>query len=204
MRTALTGAGVGADEVGLIEAHGTGTLIGDPIELRALTEAFREQTDRTGFCAIGSVKSNIGHLLSAAGIAGLVKALLAVEHAEIPPTLFCETPNPRFDFATSPFAPATRGREWTGRRVAGVSAFGLGGTNAHAIVSEPPGGPRPVRSPLPAPVFSRRRLWRERPSQPRQQTAAPAGPPAARQPDTGPLVASVLQLSFRTHGKAGV
>ncbi|MFD7275453.1 amino acid adenylation domain-containing protein [Streptomyces sp. NPDC059862] len=195
VRRALALAGVRPQEVGLVEAHGTGTLIGDPIELRALTEVFREQTDRTGFCAIGSVKSNIGHLLSAAGIAGLVKALLAVEHGEIAPTLFCETPNPRFDFASSPFTPATRLREWTGRRVAGVSAFGLGGTNAHAIVSEAPAG-RPRRTPLPPPVFRRRRLWRER-------VAAPGAEAVAL-----PLVSSLLDLDFRTdlsaHGKAGV
>ncbi|NEC24547.1 6-deoxyerythronolide-B synthase, partial [Streptomyces parvus] len=162
VRRALAACGAKAPDVGLIEAHGTGTLIGDPIELRALTEVFREQTDRTGFCAIGSVKSNLGHLLSAAGIAGLIKALLAVEHAEIPPTLFCATPNPRFDFAASPFEPATRLRAWTGPRLAGISAFGLGGTNAHAIVSEAP-AIRPVRAPLPAPEFHRRRLWHERP-----------------------------------------
>ncbi|MEU7333486.1 amino acid adenylation domain-containing protein [Streptomyces parvus] len=183
VRRALAACGAKAPDVGLIEAHGTGTLIGDPIELRALTEVFREQTDRTGFCAIGSVKSNLGHLLSAAGIAGLIKALLAVEHAEIPPTLFCATPNPRFDFAASPFEPATRLRAWTGPRLAGISAFGLGGTNAHAIVSEAP-AIRPVRAPLQAPEFHRRRLWHERPD---------AVPPVGV-----PLVASVLDLSFRT------
>ncbi|NEC23964.1 ketoacyl-synthetase C-terminal extension domain-containing protein, partial [Streptomyces parvus] len=95
----------------------------------------------------------------------------------------CATPNPRFDFAASPFEPATRLRAWTGPRLAGISAFGLGGTNAHAIVSEAP-AIRPVRAPLPAPEFHRRRLWHERPD---------AVPPVG-----GQLVASVLDLSFRT------
>ncbi|MFB6888404.1 amino acid adenylation domain-containing protein [Kitasatospora sp. NPDC056327] len=208
VRRALAVAGVRADQVGLLEAHGTGTLIGDPIELRALTDVFREQTDRSGYCAIGSVKSNLGHLLSAAGIAGLLKALLAVEHGEIPPTLFCDTPNPRFDFAASPFTPATR-REWTGPRIAGVSAFGLGGTNAHAVVSGAPAS-LPRRSPLPPPVFRRRRLWRERAAVPAPVpapatgntgiAAAPEAVPAA--PAAVPLVASLLDLDFHANGKA--
>ncbi|MCZ9353748.1 amino acid adenylation domain-containing protein, partial [Streptomyces mutabilis] len=138
IRRALAGSGLSAQDLGMIEAHGTGTMIGDPIELRALTDAFREDTERTGFCAVGSVKSNIGHLLSAAGMAGFLKAVLAVREGVLPPTLFCDTPNPRFDFTASPFFPNRTVRTWTpedGRpRVAGVSAFGLGGTNAHVIV----------------------------------------------------------------------
>ncbi|HEU5106978.1 MAG TPA: SDR family NAD(P)-dependent oxidoreductase, partial [Micromonosporaceae bacterium] len=122
VRRALAAAGRTADEVGLVEAHGTGTLIGDPIELRALTGVFHESTERTGWCAIGSVKSNLGHLLSAAGIAGVLKAALAVEHGLLPPTVGCRTPNPRFEFAASPFYPNTDLRDWPappGRRVAG-------------------------------------------------------------------------------------
>jgi acyl transferase domain-containing protein len=200
VRRALAAAGRRAEEVAMLEAHGTATMIGDPIELRALTEVFRRETDRSGFCAIGSVKSNVGHLLSAAGIAGLFKALLAVEHGEIPPTLFCETPNPRFDFAASPFYPNTALRSWPAGepRVAGVSAFGLGGTNAHAIVTGLDAAPSSVRrAPLPPPVFRRRRLWWER--------TAPAGfavppkkdvPSTPIAPTTPELVASVLDLAF--------
>jgi len=169
VRTALARSGLRAGEIGMVEAHGTGTRIGDPIELRALAGVFRESTAGTGFCAIGSVKSNLGHLLSAAGAAGLIKAVLALEHGLIPPTLFCETPNPRFDFAASPFYPATRLREWPaaeGVRAAGVSAFGLGGTNAHLVARalDPRlrlGMPAP-RAPLPPPAFRRRRCWLER------------------------------------------
>jgi len=164
VRRALATAGRTAEEVGLIEAHGTGTLIGDPIELRALTQVFHESTDATGVCAIGSVKSNIGHTLSAAGMAGLMKAALAVEHGQIPPTLGCDTPNPRFDFGASPFYPITELRDWpSATRVAGVSSFGLGGTNAHLIVSGPASTEQPRRTPKPPPAFNRRRLWIDRP-----------------------------------------
>uniref|UniRef100_UPI000A5F351C beta-ketoacyl synthase N-terminal-like domain-containing protein n=1 Tax=Streptomyces specialis TaxID=498367 RepID=UPI000A5F351C len=165
VRRALDRAGLTADRIGLVEAHGTGTMIGDPIELRALTDVFRETTADSGFCAIGSVKSNIGHLLSAAGIAGLAKAVLALRHAQVPPTLFCDEPNPRFDFASSPFVPNTGLREWPAPpdgapRAAGVSAFGLGGTNAHLVVTEPPRPARGgVREPLPRPRYRRRRHW---------------------------------------------
>ena len=215
VRRALARAGIRAEQVGLLEAHGTGTMIGDPIELRALTDVFREHTALTGFCTIGSVKSNLGHLLSAAGIAGLIKALLAVEHGEIPPTLFCEHPNPRFDFAASPFVPGALLTGWNGPRVAGVSAFGLGGTNAHAIASQAPAAARPRRTSLPAPVFHRRRLWWDRPDTAPAAAAAPAPAPVpvpapvrAPQPvafaGSAPLVASVLDLTFRSQGKAAV
>ncbi|WP_415949103.1 amino acid adenylation domain-containing protein [Streptomyces sp. KLOTTS4A1] len=211
IRSALRMSGRTADEVGLVEAHGTGTMIGDPMELRALTDVFRESTDRSGYCAIGSVKSNIGHLLSAAGISGLIKAVLAIEHGTIPPTLFCERPNPRFDFAASPFFPCTEARAWEtdGRtRVAGVSAFGLGGTNAHAVLSglDPALRPTPPsRSPLPPPQFRRSRHWLERPvdgtgpaqaaaPEPRPRTVVPQ--PAAKPRGTSPST-SLLALDFR-------
>ncbi|MDR6594684.1 amino acid adenylation domain-containing protein [Saccharothrix longispora] len=186
VRRALDLAGLSARDVGLLEAHGTATRIGDPIELRALTDAFRADTDRTGFCAVGSVKSGIGHLLSAAGVAGLIKAALAVERAVVPATLHCERPNPRFDFASSPFRPATATAPWEAdRRVAGVSAFGLGGTNAHAIVSNPPPH-TPRRTPLPPPEFRRRRHWIDR-----------TPPPPA------PLVTSLATLRFAGGAGAG-
>lgn len=161
--TALARAGRSPREIGLVEAHGTATMIGDPIELRALAEVFQRETQERGFCGIGSVKTNIGHLLCASGAAGLAKAVLAVRHGEIPPTLFCETPNPRFDLARSPFFIPQAVSPWRtrGRRLASVSAFGLGGTNAHMVISQaPPHIPR--REPLTAPQFRRRRLWLER------------------------------------------
>ncbi len=134
-------AGVDAESVTYVETHGTGTVIGDPIEIAALTKAFRRTTDKTGFCAVGSVKTNIGHLDAAAGVAGLIKAVLALEHKQIPPSLNFEKPNPRIDFDNSPFYVSTRLTEWhtdgTPRR-AGVSSFGIGGTNAHAVLEEAP------------------------------------------------------------------
>ena len=138
--------GVDPDSISYIEAHGTATPLGDPIEVAALTEAFRQGTDRTGFCGIGSVKSNIGHLDVAAGIAGLIKTTLALEHRTIPPTLHFERPNPHVDWDSTPFYVVDRLTEWhegpTPRR-AGVSSFGIGGTNAHVVVEEAP-TPRPA------------------------------------------------------------
>lgn len=134
-------AGVSADEIGYVEAHGTGTQLGDPVELAALTQAFRKTTDRTGYCAVGSVKTNIGHLDSAAGIAGLIKAVLCVETGQLPPSLNYANPNPHIDFQNSPFSVQRRLSDWNPRgrrRIAGVSSFGIGGTNAHVLVAEPP------------------------------------------------------------------
>lgn len=167
VREALAAAGRAPGEIGMLEAHGTGTLIGDPIELNALSEVFSPAGagPAAPWCPIGSVKSNIGHLLSAAGIASVLKAMLAIERGVIPATLWCEHPNPRYDLSRSPFFPNTSIRPWDaepGRRVAGVSSFGLGGTNAHAVLSGVDDAVRsrtPGRCPLPAPSFQRRRLW---------------------------------------------
>ncbi|HEX6909130.1 MAG TPA: beta-ketoacyl synthase N-terminal-like domain-containing protein, partial [Longimicrobium sp.] len=136
---ALAVSGIPADSVGYVEAHGSGTELGDPIEVAALTQAFGP-TGRTQYCAIGSVKTNIGHLDTAAGTAGLIKAALAVEHGLIPPSLHYASPNPRIDFARSPFFVNTRLRPWQGDgpRRAGVSSFGIGGTNAHVLLEQPP------------------------------------------------------------------
>ena len=133
-------ADVSPDSISYIEAHGTGTPLGDPIEIAALTQAFRMGTDRKQFCAIGSLKPNIGHPDAAAGVAGLIKAALALKHRQIPPSLNFAAPNPKIDFANSPFFVNTELREWTGDtpRRAGVSSFGIGGTNAHAILEEAP------------------------------------------------------------------
>ncbi len=138
---ALALAGVEPETINYIETHGSGTVLGDPIEISALTNVFRESTDKKGFCAIGSVKTNIGHLDAAAGVTSLIKATLALKHQQIPPSLNFEEPNPEIDFANSPFYVNTKLREWktthTPRR-AGVSSLGIGGTNAHVILEEAP------------------------------------------------------------------
>lgn len=124
-----------------IEAHGTGTPLGDPIEIAALRQAFSTSTQKQGFCAIGSVKTNIGHLDAAAGMAGLIKTVLALKNKHIPPSLHFENPNPKIDFANSPFYVNAKLSQWKANgapRRAGVSSFGIGGTNAHVILEEAP------------------------------------------------------------------
>ena len=138
---ALALAGVEAETITYIETHGTATPLGDPIEIKALTQAFRASTNKKNFCAIGSVKTNVGHLNTAAGVTGLIKTVQALKHKQIPPSLHFREPNPQIDFANSPFYVNTKLSEWetngTPRR-AGVSSFGIGGTNAHVILEEPP------------------------------------------------------------------
>ncbi|MFH8367581.1 beta-ketoacyl synthase N-terminal-like domain-containing protein [Streptomyces sp. NPDC018031] len=146
---ALAVADVDPATIGYLEAHGTGTALGDPIEIAALTRAWREYTQDTGFCAIGSVKGNVGHLDAAAGVTALIKATLALKHRTIPATLHCDRPNPELRLDTSPFRVSTTTHDWPGGdtpRRAGVSAFGIGGTNVHLILEEAPapaapGGP---------------------------------------------------------------
>lgn len=153
IRHALALADVEAETVAYVEAHGTGTALGDPIEVKALMNAFRSSTHKTGYCAIGSVKSNIGHLDSAAGVAGLIKAVLMVREGKLVPTLHYRRPNPHIDFANSPFYVNTDLRDWqprTGPRRAGVSSFGLGGTNVHLVLEQPPAQ---SRGRLPEPPF---------------------------------------------------
>ena len=138
---ALAAAGVSPATIGYVETHGTGTILGDPIEVTALTQAFRTAAAGNGFCGIGSVKSNVGHLDAAAGIAGFVKTVLALHHGELPPSLYAGQTNPRIDFAASPFYVNTARQTWPagdGPRRAGVSAFGVGGTNVHAVLEEAP------------------------------------------------------------------
>lgn len=130
---ALAISNVAPETIGYVEAHGTATLIGDPIEVEALTRAYRQYTDRTGYCGIGSVKSNIGHLDAAAGLAGLVKASLALKHGEIPPTLHVTEPNPKIDFAATPFYVATECKPWprgTARGARGSAHSGLAAPTA--------------------------------------------------------------------------
>ncbi|MDJ0574306.1 MAG: amino acid adenylation domain-containing protein [Xenococcaceae cyanobacterium MO_234.B1] len=144
---ALTRAEVDPKTITYVEAHGTATALGDPIEMSALTQAFRQIGQRNGtkpkngWCAIGSVKTNIGHLAEAAGIAGLIKTVLALKHKQIPGSLHFKQPNPNIDFANSPFYVNTALSEWSRNgtpRRAGVSSFGMGGTNCHVVLEEAP------------------------------------------------------------------
>ncbi|WRZ96491.1 SDR family NAD(P)-dependent oxidoreductase [Streptomyces sp. NBC_01007] len=138
-----------ARTIGYIEAHGTATTLGDPIEIAALTEAFRTTTQDTGYCTLGSVKSNIGHLDTAAGIAGFIKTVLTVQHATIPATLHYQKPNPRTDLHNTPFHINNHTQPWTGPtpRRAGISSFGMGGTNAHIIIEQAPPTPETPEAP---------------------------------------------------------
>ena len=134
-------AGVDPRSISYVEAHGTATPIGDPVEVEALTQAFRRSTADTGFCRIGSVKSNVGHTLMAAGAAGVIKTALALAHEQLPPTIHYTRANPAIDFAASPFVVNDRLHAWPRAAVprrAGVSSFGVGGTNAHAVLEEAP------------------------------------------------------------------
>lgn len=132
-------AGVNPEDISYIEAHGTGTRVGDPIEMTSLKQVFTAVTDKKNFCAIGSVKPNIGHLDSASGIAGFIKTVLMLKHKKLPPLINFTQPNPELDIANSPFYINTQLRDWdSAYRIAGVNSFGMGGTNAHIIVAEPP------------------------------------------------------------------
>nr|BBD17742.1 polyketide synthase [Streptomyces sp.] len=146
-------AEVPADTISYVEAHGTGTPVGDPIEVDALTRAFRESTDRTGFCSLGSVKSNVGHTDAAAGVTGLIKVILSMRHRTLPPTVGFTRPNPSIDFDATPFRVHGEAVPWQPAEGAplraGVSSFGVGGTNAHVILEEPP-LPEPAADEAPA------------------------------------------------------
>ncbi len=145
---AQAAAQVEPDSIGLVEAHGTATPLGDPIEVAALTRVFRTQTNMRGYCALGSVKSNLGHLDAAAGVTGLIKAALAVAHGVVPPTLHFTTPNPEAKLPESPFFVNTTLQSWpaiAGPRRAVVSSFGIGGTNAHVVIEQ-----APSRAPTPS------------------------------------------------------
>lgn len=152
IQSALRDSGVDPDTIGFVEAHGTGTMVGDPIEVAALTDAYRAYTRRSGYCAIASVKANVGHLGAAAGVAGFIKAARCVRDGMLPASLNFEEPNPAIDFASSPFyVNATLGKwpDVQAPRRAGISAFGIGGTNAHVIIESPPApaSPSPSRRP---------------------------------------------------------
>lgn len=154
---ALAAAAVPADSIGYLEAHGTGTFKGDPIEFAALTEAFRRHTDRTGFCALGSTKPAIGHLDSAAGLAGLIKAILVLQHGTVPPLANFTRPNPQLGVEQSPFTLSRRAAPWPaelpGPRRAGVHSIGMGGTNAHVILEQAPPAPARPADAAPPPAL---------------------------------------------------
>ena len=146
-------AGVDARSISYVEAHGTATPLGDPIEIEALSRAFRTKTGDSAFCAIGSIKSNLGHTVIAAGVAGVIKTALALKRETMPASLHYRSANPKIDFASSPFFVNTELRSWPAGdspRRAGVSSFGVGGTNAHVVLEEAPReeayGPRAARS----------------------------------------------------------
>lgn len=134
--------GIDPGNIQMVEAHGTGTKLGDPIEYEALTRSFRTYTDKKEFCAIGSIKTNLGHTATAAGAAGLIKVLLSLQHGQIPPSLHFQSGNSNIDFKDSPFYVNTRLRDWEpgpgGKRCAAISSFGISGTNAHMVVEEGP------------------------------------------------------------------
>lgn len=139
IRMALDDAAITADKITLMEAHGTGTKIGDPIEVLGLTQAYRQDTDQTGFCALGSVKANVGHADAAAGIVGLLKVVMSLKHRKIAPLINYESPNPEIDFDGSPFYINSQSADWNPEddyRFAAISAFGMGGTNAHLVLSQ--------------------------------------------------------------------
>ncbi|MFJ6215669.1 SDR family NAD(P)-dependent oxidoreductase [Streptomyces sp. NPDC092296] len=149
--------GIDPREIGYVECHGTGTRLGDPIEVEALTAAFRSFTADTGFCGLGSIKSNIGHALTAAGIAGFVKALLCLRHRELVPTLHVDQVNDHLELAGSPFYVSTAARPFPappgGVRMAAISSFGFSGTNVHLVLAEPPAGEPPARRAPSGPVL---------------------------------------------------
>lgn len=143
---AIESAGIDAASIGFVEGHGTGTPIGDPIEVQALTKAFRHSTQNNGYCALGSVKTNIGHMGIASGIAGFIKTVLALHHKSLPATLHFKEANPAIGFEKTPFYVSNNTRDWeagaTPRR-AGVNSLGIGGTNVHVILEEAPELTRP-------------------------------------------------------------
>lgn len=141
IRQAQAMSGYNPETITYVEAHGTGTSMGDPIEVDALSRVFREKTAKKQFCGVGSVKSNLGHLDSAAGITGLIKTILAMQHRVLPPTINYQIPNSRIDFANSPFYVTDKLTPWKVKdfpRRAGISSFGVGGTNVHVIIEEAP------------------------------------------------------------------
>ncbi|WP_141215681.1 type I polyketide synthase [Hahella sp. CCB-MM4] len=148
---ALDVAEVDVEDIGYIETHGTGTALGDSIEIRALVQSWEGRTDKKAFCALGSIKANVGHLGTAAGVTGLIKACCVVRDGVIPPLAHCDTPNPAFDLEQTPFRIPQKTEHWqhnSNSRMAAVSSFGIGGTNVHLVVEQPPLKPDLQDAPL--------------------------------------------------------
>ena len=165
---ALGVAGINADRISYVETHGTGTAVGDPLEIKGLTQAFRGDTNRNGFCAIGSLKTNVGHLDAAAGVAGLIKTVLALRHRQLPASLNFQKANPQIDFENSPFFVNRTLTPWQtddAPRRAGVTSLGIGGTNAHVVLEEAPEpvvSAKPISAPSHPPVSQDRDGTRKR------------------------------------------
>ncbi|WP_437603947.1 SDR family NAD(P)-dependent oxidoreductase [Sorangium sp. So ce590] len=179
---ALRESGVSAADIGYLETHGAGNTFGDPIEIHAASEVYRRATDRRQYCGVGSVKSNLGALLHAGGVASFVKVMLALQRKRLPATLHCDEPHARFQFEATPFYPVTRERAWEplgDRRLAAVSAFGFGGTNCHMIVGEAGRDEDRdafARRPLRPTRLERKRLWLEMPGALLQDVPTEAAP----------------------------
>ena len=160
---AYKSANIDPSTISYLEAHGTGTLLGDPIEVKAATRFFGKYSDKKQFCGIGSVKSNIGHLLHASGVTGLIKLMLSLKHEYLPATLHCDSPHSRFDFEKSSFYPSIKPAVWKSSnnipRRAAISSFGFGGTNCHLILEEIDPLYKPIRLPLPLTIFNRKKYW---------------------------------------------
>lgn len=162
IQTALDKSGISPASISYYEAHGTGTLLGDPIELKAMNAVYQQYTNDIGYCAVGSVKSNMGHALHAAGIASMIKTLLCLQHRTLVPTLNCDKPHPRFQFEKSAFYPIKDKKEWqlhNNTRRAAISSFGFGGTNCHLILEEAPVNYQEIRKVLPATLLIKKRYW---------------------------------------------
>jgi len=161
IKEALEKAKISPAAITYYEAHGTGTLLGDPIEIKAATEVYRVSTTNKQYCALGSVKSNLGHTIMAAGITGLIKILLQMQHDQLAPTLHCENPHPRFKFEESPFYPNTTLKAWNAdKKIAALSSFGFGGTNCHMIIEKPQTDAALVkRTALPVVRLSSKSYW---------------------------------------------
>lgn len=166
IKAAIKNSGIDRHSVTYLEAHGTGTLLGDPIEVKAAKEVYGENSNAKQYCAISSVKSNIGHLLHASGIASLIKVAMALENKTLPASLNCKEPHPRFEFQNSIFYPVTSSQKWEGdhkTKRAAISSFGFGGTNCHLIAEEVDPIYVPARTSLPLTIFHRKRFWPGKP-----------------------------------------